>query len=135
MHRWLAILLLALLPLQFSWAAVAAYCGHESGAASRHLGHHEHQHAGAAGAGQLAGPDAALVLDAPDAADPAAQGDSPAGLDFDCGHCHSSCAAMPAPVDDLASPAPGLRPVNTAAPGLRSLSQRPPERPQWAGLA
>jgi len=27
MRRWLAILMLALLPLQFSWAAVAAYCG------------------------------------------------------------------------------------------------------------
>ena len=44
MRRWLSILMLTLLPLQFSWAAVAAYCGHETGQHAEHLGHHEHQH-------------------------------------------------------------------------------------------
>jgi len=29
-RRILAILLLAVLPFQFSWAAVASYCGHET---------------------------------------------------------------------------------------------------------
>jgi hypothetical protein len=48
MRRWLAILMLALLPLQFGWAAVAVYCGHESDPQAQHLGHHEHQHTGQA---------------------------------------------------------------------------------------
>lgn len=48
MRRRLAIVLLALLPLQFSWAAVASYCGHETQAATGHFGHHGHpQHADA----------------------------------------------------------------------------------------
>jgi hypothetical protein len=47
MRKLLTILLLALLPLQFSWAAVAGYCEHEVGVASEHVGHHEHRHADA----------------------------------------------------------------------------------------
>ena len=42
MRRWLAILLLVCLPLQFSWAAVADYCMHESGETADHVGHHDH---------------------------------------------------------------------------------------------
>ncbi len=45
MRKWLAILLISLLSLQASWAAAASYCAHEQGAAARHFGHHEHQHA------------------------------------------------------------------------------------------
>ena len=44
MRRWLLILLLMSLPFQFSWAAMATYCEHESGARAQHVGHHEHQH-------------------------------------------------------------------------------------------
>ena len=34
-----------LLPLQFSWAAAAGYCGHEeAGSAAAHFGHHAHAH-------------------------------------------------------------------------------------------
>ena len=42
----IAVLMLALLPFQFSWSAVAAYCMHDesSTAQAQHLGHHEHQH-------------------------------------------------------------------------------------------
>ena len=44
-YRFLAIFLLALLPLQFSWADVASYRGHDAQqAAVGHFGHHEHQH-------------------------------------------------------------------------------------------
>lgn len=42
MRRWLQIFLLLLLPLQFSWAASAAYCQHERDVQPRHWGHHEH---------------------------------------------------------------------------------------------
>lgn len=40
MRRFLVLLVLCLLPVQISWAAVASYCGHESGDAAGHLGHH-----------------------------------------------------------------------------------------------
>lgn len=43
MKKYLLILLLIVLPFQFSWAAAAAYCQHEQGAAT-HFGHHGHQH-------------------------------------------------------------------------------------------
>lgn len=35
--------MLALLPFQFSWAAVAVYCQHEQ-EQSTHFGHHTHEH-------------------------------------------------------------------------------------------
>ena len=38
MRRWFAIALLVLLPFQFTWAAVASYCGHESDAQAQHFG-------------------------------------------------------------------------------------------------
>ncbi|WP_132258155.1 cation efflux protein, CzcI family [Paucimonas lemoignei] len=45
MKKLLMILLLTILPLQYSWAAAAVYCQHEQGHAS-HFGHHSHQHQG-----------------------------------------------------------------------------------------
>jgi hypothetical protein len=120
MRRWLAILILTLLPLQFSWAAVAAYCGHETGQHTKHLGHHEHQHAKQAKADQDQAP-----------ADPNAA----AGLDFDCGHCHGTCMSMPAPVGDMLAPALASPPAPLAAGTVRTLAQSPPERPQWPPLA
>lgn len=119
MRRWLAIILFTLLPLQFSWAAVASYCGHEeSTTTASHLGHHEHEHHA----------DASVSTDA--------DSQKAAGaVDLDCGHCHGTCAAMPLPV---AAPLPLL---NTSRPGLLAdvfepaPAPIPPERPQWAGLA
>ncbi|WP_411565004.1 cation efflux protein, CzcI family [Rubrivivax sp. A210] len=120
MRRWLAMLLLALLPLQFSWAAAAVYCGHESGEPARHLGHHEHQHEGQAG------------LDKDGA--PVDQG-APAGFDLDCGHCHVSFASLPAPAASLSSALRAPHPVVQAEVAVRTLPQSPPERPQWSPLA
>ena len=120
MRRWFAILLLAFLPLQFSWAAVAGYCGHESGAQAQHLGHHDHQHA-----------DQADVNQGDDLTNSAA----PAGSDFDCGHCHTSCCAMPASVASPQPPAIASHPVPPVEGIVRTLAQTPPERPQWARFA
>ncbi|MGE4049723.1 MAG: cation efflux protein, CzcI family [Piscinibacter sp.] len=120
MRRWLAILMLALLPLQFSWAAVAAYCGHESGEAAQHLGHHEHKHAGLSGTDQDSSP---------------TDQDSPAGFDFDCGHCHGTCASMPAPVGDVSPLTQASHRVTPVEGAVRTLPQSPPERPQWLPLA
>lgn len=45
MRRVLAILILCLLPLQWSFAAMADYCRHETTAAGQHhAGHHSHKH-------------------------------------------------------------------------------------------
>lgn len=43
MRRFLALLLLTIVPLQFSWAGVAAYCQHEAAQAETHFGHHAHE--------------------------------------------------------------------------------------------
>ena len=121
MRRWLAILLLVLLPTQMSWAAVADYCAHESGAAADHVGHHDHATHGHALA------DAADVHDADDGADSAA--------DVDCGHCYGQCAGMllrlvPSLLDRLTSTP---LPVSDAGSATHAAAQ--PERPQWACLA
>lgn len=50
MRRWLALVLLCLLPLQVSWAVVADYCAHERGQAVQHFGHHDDEHEVWAGA-------------------------------------------------------------------------------------
>jgi hypothetical protein len=44
MARWLLFVLMVLLPAQFSWAAAAPYCTHESSPTSFHVGHHAHVH-------------------------------------------------------------------------------------------
>jgi hypothetical protein len=67
------ILLLTLLPLQFSWAAVSMYCQHEQGKATQHIGHHLHKHEAAAGAQD--------------------NQDSPSKVHNDCGYCHLACQA------------------------------------------
>jgi hypothetical protein len=49
MRRWIAIFLIVLLPLQFSWAVAADYCLDEQGSGAAHFGHHahpDHEHAG-----------------------------------------------------------------------------------------
>jgi hypothetical protein len=44
MTRWLLLVLMMLLPAQFSWAAAAPYCAHERNPTSFHVGHHAHVH-------------------------------------------------------------------------------------------
>lgn len=76
-RRILFTFLLALLPFQFSLAAVTSYCRHETGSASKHLGHHQHQHQYRAVAGEVATiPESGV----------------PTGTDNDCGICHLSAA-------------------------------------------
>jgi hypothetical protein len=44
MRKIVLLLLLALFPLQSSWAVISANCSHEDDSAANHLGHHEHPH-------------------------------------------------------------------------------------------
>lgn len=123
MRRWLAVLMMVLLPLQFSWAAVANYCGHETGAAAEHVGHHDH-------ASHDHGAD---LADKGDSA--SADGSSNPAPGIDCGHCHGYCVGMldlPSSLEPLslgdAPPSLGNAPDAEHVPAQ-------PERPQWASLA
>ena len=127
MRRVLAIVLLALLPLQFSWAAVASYCEHEAEEMG-HFGHHDHQHH--ADVGGTAEP----VVD-PGATSDVADDRASGTADADCGHCHGYCSVM-------LTLQPGLPDVpSTAPPGAaaneagNAHAPARPERPQWLPLA
>lgn len=120
MRRWLAIILLTLLPIQFSWAAVASYCEHEATTQSSHVGHHEHEHHAEQG----------VTLDK--------DGDgqkSAGGVDLDCGQCHGSCAAMALPLANPLALVDTSRPAPLADAFERAHAPTPPERPQWLSLA
>lgn len=114
LRRWICIVLLLVAPLQLTWAAVSAYCQHESGAATKHVGHHGHDHDSTAGTDSSSG-------------DPAKSG----GVDPDCAGCHLSCAfVLPsaAPADTI----PGVHAGPVEASGVAaSAAYPPPDRPQW----
>lgn len=123
MRRWLAILLLVFLPLQFSWAAVANYCAHETGAAASHVGHHDH--AGHSHASKDVDPGHKGQAD----------GKTPSASYLDCGHCHGTCAAMVDVVASFEAEALASAPLSlSAAPSAEHMPAQP-ERPQWAALA
>lgn len=120
MRRWFVLLLLALLPLQSSWAVAAAYCGHEAGPAVQHLGHHDpHGHAGAVSKADPAGTDSS----------------SPSGAGVDCSHCHGACLSLLAVCAGATLPAASNGHVLAPGAAVRTLALSPPERPQWRRLA
>jgi hypothetical protein len=117
MKRFLAIILLALLPLQFSWAAVAGYCQHESEVTANHLGHHSHDHQAA------------------DQHEPVKDGASSAEAHHDCATCHLGCSVALA--SDLTTPTAAADrdyPFDYNVNPSLALTKRP-ERPQWPTLA
>jgi|SRR3990167_645036 hypothetical protein len=119
MRRLIAVFMLALLPFQFSWSAVAAYCMHESTAAqAQHVGHHEHKH------------------DADNAVHQADKGSQSAGqFDIDCSVCHGagigalnfSYASQGTSHDGSVGVQPHVQ--------LAGVTPTPPDRPQWSVLA
>lgn len=139
-RRFLAIVLLALLPFQFTWAALASYCGHESQASTGHFGHHDHDyvhahHAGASSGAGLAADLSAAASSTPDVTGGADGGMAPGAMDLDCGHCHGTCSVM------LTRPL-GLPGALSTAPPRATLDETGgahaptrPERPQWLPLA
>ncbi|WP_283441376.1 cation efflux protein, CzcI family [Noviherbaspirillum suwonense] len=78
MKKYLLILMLFALPFQYSWAAAAAYCQHETTHTS-HFGHHSHHH----------------VAQAEKLAEKSDEKSKLATLDDDCGYCHLSCQVTP----------------------------------------
>lgn len=122
MRRWLLLLLLTVLPLQFATAAAASYCRHEAGSA-KHFGHHEHQHEGTG--------EHKSTSNSPDGN--SHQSTNVAG-DSDCEYCHLG-AAHPL-LRDFTQPGSGLKAAPMTQPVL-SLGTRDPDtldRPNWVSL-
>lgn len=119
MRRWLAILLLVLLPVQWAWGALAPVCEHQVAHA---LGTASH-------AGDDLGGDADLAADAVEAA-----ADRTADCQS-CHHCHGhGVGVLSAPPQ--AAFGPGAAPPRPA--GAASAADAPaaaPDRPQWPRLA
>lgn len=124
MRRWLLILFIAILPLQFSWAAVASYCTHEEPPAqSQHFGHHDHAaHSHGAKADDA---DAKAKTD----------GGSSTAAKVDCSHCHGGCAVtFNLPAGLVPHAVEHTLPTLGDAPCAEHVPAQP-ERPQWARLA
>lgn len=120
MRRRLVIVLMFLLPLQFSWAAAATYCRHEAGEGTMHLGHHVHSH-GESGAHAHA---EGHPEDKPGNA-------GQATLDDDCAYCHGFYLKLVQIEHPDASPA-----FSTSVPPYQTRSATAPdpdrlERPNW----
>lgn len=101
------VFLLLALPLQYSWAAVGAYCQHESNAAQWHFGHHVHKHE---------------------------QGDQKPGTPIthaDCATCHHACASMPGLFPSPFSLPPRSLLVELEPRVLLTDVSSVPEKPNW----
>ena len=111
--------MLALLPFQFSWSAVATYCMHERVTAqTQHVGHHEHKH------------EAKSMVDDADK-----NGQNADQFHVDCSVCHGvgigalhfAFAKQNISQDgDM-----GVQPNERVA----EVTPSPPDRPQWPALA
>ncbi len=114
MKRLLLILLLTILPLQYSWAVAAVYCQHEQGTAA-HFGHHGHQHQAQAG---------------DDGADK-----NTSSKHGDCEVCHHAVQASVPAADAVltAAPAAAFAPAGTLR--YHSYIADGPPRPNWSLVA
>ncbi len=119
MMRRMAVFLICLMPLQFSWAAISAYCEHETQSAAHHVGHHEHQHETNQSTGDVEfGSESKSV-----------------SFDPDCGVCHAGC--LVAPCNAIASLGPRESEIAFEHPPSFHLPlfSSKPERPKWSDLA
>lgn len=119
MARRFVYILLAVIALQFSWSAVAAYCMHETGRAAQHFGHHQH------------------VEDGDEF--PVANKDTPAvvkkfSVHSHCASCHHATVAIDTFHVPLYLHVAAAAPDTEIVP-LSSVYIPPPERPQWNSAA
>ncbi len=110
------MLLMCLIPLQVSWAAVMDYCEHEGGKSAQHFGHHDDEH---------------KMMSEPSNSD-----QQPGQSDPRHDHCHMSgflglLNEVTAP--SATPPAPPY--VRWDEQILPSLALDRPERPKWFALA
>ena len=114
MKRFFAILLMLILPLQFSFAASSVYCADQANVAVEHYAHHAHD-------GELTPPEP----------DP----DKNPASDAECGLCHLGCAKLQTAILTLGTP-DSILPAEVAP--LLSTAQYQPsplQRPPIASLA
>lgn len=117
MRRWLNIILLVLMPLQFTWVAAAIYCQHESASEVSHFGHHEHPQGDNAHHGLAK----------------KSNGEDKSGklaVDGDCDFCHFGAKPLfvPGGVPDLAGAQ--IMP-ELAEPMFSTRAPDHPDRPNW----
>ena len=131
MRRLVALLLLVLLPLQAVWAAAAPYCQHEGDAASRHIGHHqpEHAHTSVGNATDAIQDDAHGAPGEPDT-----PGEGAASAHSDCHVCHGG-SVLTHEVRLVQAMSASAPPVPALAQGLPAPPTERPERPKWSALA
>lgn len=112
LKKFLALLLLVVMPFQVAWSAADNYCQHEEGKAAQHFGHHLHQHQDGKFKGKASG-----------------------GIDDDCAYCHLGGAILPPAVPLMATPFASSIPFAISPVLLSSLPAREPERPKWTARA
>jgi len=128
MRRLIALILLVLVPLHFSWAAMASYCQHETGPLATHLGHHSCKH-------EVAGlKDASGTTSLDDKA--GRQGSqtgaqNSAQTDADCGMCHLGKAHLTELDFKLKPPMVGALLFATPIVNYTSFQPAALERPKW----
>ena len=110
--RFFFVLLMLILPLQAVWAAASAYCQHEQGAATQHLGHHPHPHQNADKDKSGGGPQASFHAD--------------------CAFCHLGGVGVVTSSLDTPSSASASPAVSPEISFLPSIFLEGPERPKWA---
>lgn len=121
MKKLLLILLLTILPIQYSWSMAAVYCQHESSKVT-HFGHHGHQHQ--AQAGEHDGDDG----------DDGGQS-KPGKLHGDCEVCHHAVQLSLPGSDAVLAAAPVAAYAPPGALHYHSYIADGPPRPNWALVA
>lgn len=106
MKKLLLILLLTILPIQYSWSMAAVYCQHEESKVT-HFGHHGHQH-------QDEGGD-----------------DAKFSKHGDCEVCHHAVQASLPAADALLTMAPAVVYAPPGALHYHSYIADGPPRPNW----
>jgi hypothetical protein len=113
MRAFLVMLMLTLLPLQFSVAVAVTCCEHVAATSEAHAKHHQPGHS--------------LVIDVADALVPV-----DGGFDLDCGTCHANCAAaMLVPAVLMMARADAVRVEQITAHNMPAWHARP-YRPKWS---
>ena len=114
MQRILLIVLFALVPLQYTWAAAGAYCQHEQSQDVGHFGHHNHLHHAAESDGS----------------------DKLPLVDMDCAMCHVvGVAVISIAQSESASVEHNATAVFDGTSLYASVCASRPERPKWMAAA
>ncbi len=126
LQKFLPILLLTILPIQYAWSMAAVYCQHEP-AKVTHFGHHGHQH--------QAQPDDGTDDGTGDGTDHHTDQNKPAKVHSDCEVCHHAVqASVPGGVGvEVVVEATGHAPP--AARRYLSHISEGPQRPNWLLVA